>query len=51
MTEDRDDRVEVATVRPGEDLDWANLESYLRQHVPGLYGDFAVSSSPTARPT
>lgn len=41
-----DERVEVAPVRPGEELDWAALEAYLREHVPGAEGDFQVLQFP-----
>ena len=41
---DRD--VEIAPVRPGEDLDWPRLEVYLREHVPALSGDFGVLQFP-----
>ncbi|RTL69162.1 MAG: phosphotransferase family protein [Pseudonocardiaceae bacterium] len=37
---------EVAAVRPGEELDWAALERYLREHVEGLDGPFAVEQFP-----
>ncbi|ODU06337.1 MAG: aminoglycoside phosphotransferase [Pseudonocardia sp. SCN 72-86] len=37
---------EVAAVRPGEELDWAALERYLREHVDGLDGPFAVEQFP-----
>jgi aminoglycoside phosphotransferase (APT) family kinase protein len=33
-------------VRPGENLPWARLEAYLREHVPGLEGDFRVEQFP-----
>lgn len=32
--------VEVAPVRPGEDLDWAALETHLRTNLPELTGEF-----------
>jgi aminoglycoside phosphotransferase (APT) family kinase protein len=38
--------VEVAPVRTGEDLDWPRLESYLREHVPELGGEFSVLQFP-----
>jgi aminoglycoside phosphotransferase (APT) family kinase protein len=38
--------VEVAAVRPGEDLDWARLLGYLRSAVPELTGDFSVQQFP-----
>jgi aminoglycoside phosphotransferase (APT) family kinase protein len=38
--------VEVAPVRPGEDLDWAALETYLRSRLPGIDGDFSVLQFP-----
>jgi aminoglycoside phosphotransferase (APT) family kinase protein len=37
---------EVAPVRPGEDLDWAALESYLRSVIPALDGEFTVMQFP-----
>src|SRR4051812_48496745 len=37
---------EVAPVRRGEDLDWPNLDAYLRQHIPGLDGEFTVLQFP-----
>lgn len=37
---------EVAAVRPGEELDWAALEGYLRAHVEGLSGPFSVEQFP-----
>jgi len=43
--------VEVAPVRPGEELDWPALDAYLREHVDGLDGPFSVAQFPTARPT
>ncbi|MBV9660242.1 MAG: phosphotransferase family protein [Acidimicrobiales bacterium] len=33
---------EAASVRPGNDLDWPTIESYLRSRIPGLEGDFKV---------
>jgi aminoglycoside phosphotransferase (APT) family kinase protein len=33
-------------VRPGEDLDWAALEAWLRAELPELTGDFAVGQFP-----
>ena len=38
--------VEVAPVRAGEDLDWPRLESYLREHIPELDGEFSVLQFP-----
>jgi aminoglycoside phosphotransferase (APT) family kinase protein len=38
--------IEVAAVRPGEDLDWASLESYLRTEIPELDGPFEVLQFP-----
>ena len=38
--------VEVAPVRPGEELDWPRLEAYLREHVPGLEGELGVLQFP-----
>jgi aminoglycoside phosphotransferase (APT) family kinase protein len=40
------DRVEVAEVRPGENLDWGALEAYLRAQLPDLDGDFSVLQFP-----
>jgi aminoglycoside phosphotransferase (APT) family kinase protein len=39
-------RPEVAEVRPGEQLDWASLEAYLRQHLPEAEGEFSVLQFP-----
>ena len=39
-------RVEVAPVRPGEELDWDALETYLRSHLDGLDGEFSVLQFP-----
>ena len=38
--------VEVAPVRPGEDLDWDRLEAYLRERLPELEGQFTVLQFP-----
>ena len=38
--------VEVAPVRPGEDLAWDRLVPYLRRHVEGLEGTFEVLQFP-----
>ena len=38
--------VEVAAVRPGEELDWEALERHLRTMVPDLEGDFTVLQFP-----
>src|SRR4051794_8451352 len=38
--------VEVAAVRPGEELDWPRLDAYLRAHVDGLAGEFSVQQFP-----
>ena len=38
--------VEVAPVRAGEGLDWDRLESYLRQQLPELEGEFTVLQFP-----
>lgn len=46
MTGTEPERVEVAPVRAGEDLDWSSLEAYLREHVPGLHGAFSVEQFP-----
>ena len=43
---DVSDRPEVAQVRPGEELDWASLETYLRRHLPAAVGDFSVLQFP-----
>jgi len=40
------DRPEVAPVRPGEELDWAALRAYLREHVPELDGEMEVEQFP-----
>lgn len=37
---------DVAPVRPGEDLDWARLEKYLRSELPDLDGPFSVLQFP-----
>jgi aminoglycoside phosphotransferase (APT) family kinase protein len=37
---------EVAPVRTGEALDWAELDAYLRTHVDGLDGEFSVLQFP-----
>ena len=37
---------ETAPVRPGEELDWAALEAYLRANLPELSGDFAPLQFP-----
>lgn len=44
--ESMDAKVEVAPVRPGEELDWASLERYLRDHLPGLDGELSVQQFP-----
>lgn len=38
--------VEFADVRPGEDQPWDRLEAYLREHVPGITGEFVVKQFP-----
>lgn len=43
---DEGDSREVAPVRPGEELDWVALESFLRKAVPGLDGAFSVLQFP-----
>jgi aminoglycoside phosphotransferase (APT) family kinase protein len=43
---DEADGRDVAPVRPGEELDWASLERYLRGNVPGLEGRFSVLQFP-----
>lgn len=40
------ERVEVAAVRAGENLDWSALSDYLVSTVPGLQGDFQVLQFP-----
>lgn len=37
---------EIAAVRPGEELDWAALEAWLRDAVEGLSGPFSVEQFP-----
>jgi aminoglycoside phosphotransferase (APT) family kinase protein len=37
---------DVAPVRPGEELDWPRLDSYLRENITGLGGDFRVLQFP-----
>ena len=37
---------EVAEVRPGEELDWDSLLSYLQAHLPELGSDFRVLQFP-----
>ena len=37
---------EVTEVRPGEELDWASLEAYLRRHLPQASGAFSVLQFP-----
>ena len=37
---------ELAEVRPGEHLDWARLEAYLRKHIAELQGAFEVLQFP-----
>lgn len=37
---------EVAPVRPGEELDWASLEGYLRANIAELDGDMTVLQFP-----
>jgi aminoglycoside phosphotransferase (APT) family kinase protein len=39
-------RPEVAEVRPGEQLDWDSLETYLRKHLPEAAGSFSVMQFP-----
>lgn len=39
-------RVEVAPVRPGEELDWDALAAYLREHLSGLDGEMRVLQFP-----
>lgn len=42
-----DERVEVAPVRAGEELDWVALEAYLRSQLPEADGDFRVLQFPS----
>lgn len=37
---------ELAPVRPGEELDWARLDAYLRARLPQLDGEFSVMQFP-----
>lgn len=37
---------ETAPVRAGEELDWPRLETFLREHVDGLEGEFSVLQFP-----
>lgn len=37
---------ETAPVRAGEELDWVNLEAYLRERLDGLLGEFSVLQFP-----
>ena len=37
---------EITPVRPGEELDWASLEAYLRDNIPELSGEFRVLQFP-----
>jgi aminoglycoside phosphotransferase (APT) family kinase protein len=37
---------DTAPVRPGEDLDWARVEAYLRDALPELTGPFSVRQFP-----
>jgi aminoglycoside phosphotransferase (APT) family kinase protein len=38
--------VELAPVRPGEELDWPRLDAYLRANIDGLDGPFSVLQFP-----
>jgi aminoglycoside phosphotransferase (APT) family kinase protein len=38
---------ELAPVRPGEELDWASLETYLGAHIPDLTGPMEVLQFPS----
>ncbi len=38
---------ELAAVRPGEELDWDSLESYMKEHVPELAGPLTVLQFPS----
>jgi len=40
------ERPEVTEVRPGEELNWANLEAYLRHQLPQAVGEFSVLQFP-----
>ena len=40
------ERVEVAPVRAGQELDWVTLERYLREHLDVTDGDFEVLQFP-----
>jgi len=44
--DDVTDRPEVTEVRPGEELDWAALEAYLRRQLPDAAGEFSVLQFP-----
>lgn len=46
MLESSREDVEVAPVRAGEDLDWPRLESYLRDRLSELDGNFTVLQFP-----
>ncbi|MBY8857119.1 phosphotransferase family protein [Nocardia sp. CA2R105] len=39
-------RAELAPVRPGEELDWAALDAYLRRNLPELSGELTVLQFP-----
>jgi aminoglycoside phosphotransferase (APT) family kinase protein len=43
---DQQTTTELAPVRSGEELDWDRLETYLREHLPGLEGPFSVLQFP-----
>lgn len=46
MSELRDVPAETAPVRPGEQLDWDSLDTYLRANIAGVAGDFRVLQFP-----
>jgi aminoglycoside phosphotransferase (APT) family kinase protein len=46
MAPNEDYDVEVAGVRPGQELNWDRLEEYLRAAVPGLGPGFSVAQFP-----
>ena len=38
--------VEFAPVRPGEELNWANIDQFVRTHIHGLTGELSVMQFP-----
>ena len=38
--------VEVAPVRPGEELNWSSIDAFVRTQVPGLTGQLSVMQFP-----